>query len=148
MADVYPVAADTIGTFFIGVSPFYVSLDTSPEKHIDAAATFCPYISSCSPYFVSGNWIWCGFQLWQYDNLLCGYSSKSPWVGYQVSKNMTLPYDCRQATNSLSVLVIVIAFFWSYVLSCTHTPKYWHWFGLMRVCSISFIYNAQLKTSM
>ena len=77
-----------------------------------------------------------------------GYTSKSPLVGYQVSKNTIVPSDCRHATNSSSGLVIVIGFFWSYGFSCTYTPKCWHWFGLMRVCSISSIYNAPLNTRM
>ena len=79
---------------------------------------------------------------------MCGYTSNSPWVGYQVSKNTTVPYECSHATNSLSGLVIVIRFFWSYGLFCTSAPKCRHWFGLMKVCSISSIQNASLNTRM
>ena len=40
LANIYTVAANTIGTCVFPMSNFCVSLDTSPEKHIDAAATF------------------------------------------------------------------------------------------------------------
>ena len=145
MSDVYPVVANTVGTSFIGMSLFLISLYTSPEKHIKDADIFFPTISSCTPYSVLGNWIWCRFQwLWGFI-LLCGYTSKFPWVGYQVSKNKTFPSACRHGTYSLSGLVVFIRFFWSYGLSCTYIPKFWHWFWLMRVWSISFIYNSSLK---
>ena len=148
MSDVYPVVANTVGTTFIEVSHLYISLDTSPVTHIDVAATFCPSISSYNPYFDLGNWIWCGFQWWRDVISMCGYTSEYPWVEHQVSKNRTVPSDCSYATNSLSGLVIFIGFFWSYGLSCSSAPKLCNWFGLMRVCSISSIYNASLNTMM
>ena len=120
LADSYPFGADTIATSFKGVSPFFVSLDTPPEKHIDSAATSCCYIFFCTPYFVSGGWILCGFQWWRDIISLCGYTSNYPWVVYQVSRNMIVPSVCRHSTNSLPRIVIVIVFFWSYGLSCTY----------------------------
>ena len=54
LADSYPFGADTIATSFKGVSPFFVSLDTPPEKHIDSAATCFPSIYSCIHFLSLG----------------------------------------------------------------------------------------------
>ena len=52
--DAYPVADYIIGMSFIRVSCFFVSLDTSQEKHIDSAATCFPSIYSCIHFLSLG----------------------------------------------------------------------------------------------
>ena len=119
-----------------------------PEKKIKMDDTFRPSISSCTPYLVCGNWIWWGFQWWRDVISICGWTYKSFWEGYHVSRKIIVPSYWRHAVNSESGILIAIGLLASYGFSCISDQKCWHWFGLIRVCCISLMYNASLNTKM